>query len=149
MDQEQYKTEAEQKLRAADHLLSTTYALVKEPKLLVSVVEHLVQSIDAAIHAVLIHEQLGIKIDGPLEYKLDLYRRKIASKHGNDAGLIEFAMTLHALVEERKKSMVEFKRKEQWIVSDKDFHLQSFNEQDVKNYVKKTKQYVAQLLLLL
>jgi len=53
-----YKSLAEQKLKVADHLLSTTYSIVKEPKLLVSVIENLYSALEYSISAVLEYEKV-------------------------------------------------------------------------------------------
>ena len=49
--------EAEQKIKIADHLLSTTYPAVKEPKLLFSVIENIFRALDLTIVAVLTYEK--------------------------------------------------------------------------------------------
>ena len=142
------KTSADQKLKVADHLLSTTYSLVKEPKLLVSVIENLYQALDSAINAVLEYEKelknIGVYTNS-FEGRLEMFRRKVMPKHDLNHDLIDFLLELKSTLEEHKKSSVEFSRKEKFVITDNDYNLKTLSFDDVKKRLVQTKHYIDEL----
>lgn len=147
-DFESLRLDAEQKLKIADHLLSTTYSLVKEPKLLVSVTENLFHALELTITGLLEYEThfktLG-NYGNTFEAKIDMFRRKIVPKYGISHEFMDFVIELKSTVDEHKKSSVEFAKKEKYIISDNDYNLRTLTADDVKKKVQKTKKYVEEL----
>lgn len=78
------KAQAENKIKIADHLLSTTFAIVKDPKLLVSVIDALYQAMDLSINAILEFEKNFKKLEYVENEKLEIFRRKIITKYALD-----------------------------------------------------------------
>jgi len=145
-------SEAHEKLKVADHLVSTTYPLVKEPKLLVSVVEDIFAALDLTMDALLEHEKKLSRMPdygSSFEAKMDMFRRKIATKYGIGNDVMEFIMDLKKTVDGHKKSNVEFLRKDRFVISDSDYNLTAINIDDAKRLLLKGKHHVEGLLKIL
>jgi len=138
------KARALNRLNIADHLLSTTYTIVKDPKLLVSVIENLLQALQHAIDAIIDFEQSfhDIKHD----QKLDIFRRKIITKYSFDPKILDFLSELKEIIESHKKSGVEFTKKEKFIISDNNYNLKTLTLEDAKSKYVKTKHYITEIL---
>jgi len=141
------QSQALEKLKVADHLVSTTYSLVKEPKLLVSVIENIFNALDLTMTALLEYEKNFKEIP---EYKtfnekMDLFRRKIATKYGISNDVLSFIVDLKKTLDEHKKSSVEFTKKETFVISDNNYNLTTLKIEDVKKTLLNAKHYVEEL----
>ncbi len=147
MDYDELLVLAGSKLQAADHLFSTTYKLIQEPKLLVAIIEHLFESIDLSVQAAIVYERQFSKFTIPdfFEGKIDLFKEKVSAKYGMGANYVDYARLLFTIVNEHKKSAVEFKRKEQYVISDNDFKLHVLHPNDVMQHIKKTRLFIDQI----
>lgn len=136
------RAQAENKLKIADHLLSTTFAIVKDPKLLVSVIDALYQAMDISINAILEFEKSFKKLDYSENGKLELFRRKIITKYGLDPKMVDFYLELKVTLESHRKSGVEFIKKEKFVISDNDYNLKTLTYEDVKKKHTMARSYV-------
>ena len=146
-----FKAQAEQKIKVADHLLSTTYSFVKEPKLLVSVIENLYHALEYAMTGLLEHEKNMHTISDygtSFEEKFEIFRRKLAPKHDISKELLGFITELKNTLEEHKKSSLEFAKKEKFVISDNDYNLRTLSVDEVKKKLVQTKKYVDELFAL-
>jgi len=146
-----YKSLAEQKLKVADHLLSTTYSIVKEPKLLVSVIENLYSALEYSISAVLEYEKGLETINNTgttFESKVEIFRRKVMPRREIRSDLLDFVSELKATIDKHKRSSVEFAKKEKFVISDNDYNLKTLSLDDVKASLTKTKKFMNELFSL-
>lgn len=141
------QSKALEKLKVADHLISTTYSLVKEPKLLVSVIENIFNALDLTMTALLEYEKnfKSIPTYDNFDSKMDMFRRKIASKYSIGNDVIAFINDLKKTLDEHKKSAVEFTKKETFVISDNNYNLTTLKVEDVKKTLLKAKHYVEEL----
>jgi len=144
--------QAVEKLKVADHLAGTTYSLVKEPKLLVSVIENIFSAFELSMNALFDHEKNSMHIpeqNSSFESRMDLFRRKIATKYdiGND--VLDFIIGLKKTLDEHKKSSVEFSKKNTLVISDNDYNLTTLNIDDIKKLLSQAKRHLEKLLNIL
>jgi hypothetical protein len=144
MDSHTFLNSSIQKLKVADHLLSTTYSIVKDPKLLVSVIENIFNAMEFAVEAMLVHEKnfKTIEYSSSFESKMEMFRRKILSKYTIDAEIITFINELKTLLDEHKSSKVEFTKKEKFVITDDDFNLKMLTFDEVRKEHTKAKHYI-------
>jgi hypothetical protein len=146
------RAHALEKLKVADHLVSTTYSLVKEPKLLISVLENIFNALDLTITALIEYEKDLKSIPKNSSYneknfdeKMELFRRKIVTKYGINNNIIDFIFNIKKTLDEHKKSSVEFTKKETFVISDHNYNLIKIEIDDVKKTLTKAKRHVEEL----
>lgn len=142
------RAQALDKLKVADHLISTTYSLVKEPKLLVSVIENIYQAFDITLTALLEYEKNFKPIPSynkSFDDKVDIFKRKIATKYDINDEIIEFIVQLKKTLDEHKKASVEFTKKETFVISDNNYNMTTLKIEDVKKTFTKAKHYIDEL----
>jgi len=142
------RAQAEEKLKIADHLVGTTYSLVREPKLLVSVIENIYLAFDLAISSLLEYEKNFKTIpsySNSFESKFELFRRKIVTKYNIKSEVPQFILDIKKTLDEHKKSSVEFIRKETFVISDNNYNLTTLKIEDVKKTLTKAKHYFEEL----
>ncbi len=148
MEFETLRTQSQEKLKVADHLVGTTYPLVREPKLLVSVIDNIFQALDLAVTALLEYEKYSKVIsnyDTKFEEKINLFRRKIVTKYDLPIDIIDFILVIKKTLDEHKQSIVEFRKKDIYVISDNDYNLTTLNIEDVKKNLTKAKYYIDKL----
>lgn len=149
MEFQTLRSQALEKLKIADHLVGTTYSLVKEPKLLVSVIDNIYQAFDLTLSALLEYEKNFKPIPSynqTFEGKMEIFRRKIVTKYDVSADVIDFILDVKKTLDEHKKSSVEFTKKETFVISDNNYNLTTLKIEDVKKILVKAKHYVEELL---
>ena len=107
-------------LKSADHIAYVTYPLVKDNKLIVAVLENLSRAVTNAMDALLQHEKINRSIN-TIPESFELRHQVLASlavKYNispSEEGLIT---DLRSMVHQRKKSAMEFIRKDKYILWD-------------------------------
>ncbi len=146
--------DATRQVQIADHLLTMTYPLVKDPKLLMSIIEHIRRAIIDASEAVLefhISRQeyefpkSAHSVDGKentLVAFADLL--KVRNPHipsANEA--IQVCNELVATLLQYKESPVTFPRQEKLVIADSEFALKEVTAVALKPILHTSKQFVA------
>lgn len=139
------KSQAENKLKIVDHLLSTTYPVIKDPKLLLSALSSLYQALDLAIDAALVFEKNFKSFQYTPENKIDIFRRKILPKYDIDKEMLVFYNELREIIEGHKNSDVEFTKKETFVISDNKYNLKKLTYEDAKSKYSQAKIYIEKI----
>lgn len=132
--------ESEQKIKTADHLLSITYPVVKEPKLLILVIENVFESLSLMIDWALQTEKIYKKeYETNFDEKFSIFKRKIVTKYDINKDIIQFIEKIKTIVEEHKKTAVTFIRKEKLIITDENYNLTKITPDECKKIILKAK----------
>jgi len=136
---------AKKKIQVADHMLTQTYPLVKDPKLLLAVVDNISSGMELAMDTLLNFErtykrippfpdnfsskhmalvQLGKKLDIPSKYGLRMRE-------------------LREIKEQHKKSPVEFSRHGEFVIADSEYNLKKITVDDLKLCIEEAEQFNA------
>src|SRR3989338_7113483 len=98
---------AKKKLQLADHILTMTYPLVKDARLLLAVVENIFLSLNYAMSSVLYHEMLFKRVPpfpDNFAAKFDLFKDKCVDKYKIDQGHVKLIQEVKKLAETIKRS---------------------------------------------
>lgn len=137
-----------EKLNMADYLVSTTYSLVKEPKLLISVIEKLYAAFELTITALLEYEKnfkfIPVYSDN-FDDRIDIFKRKIATKYEISNEIVDFIIRLKKTLDEHKKASVEFTKKETFVISDNNYNIITLNINEVKKNLTLSKKHMETL----
>ncbi len=133
---------AKKKIMVADHMLTQTYPLVKDPKLLLAVLENASTGMQMAMDTLLGFERTYKRIPP--------YQDTFNSKHMALAQLakkINIPMKhimrireLREMVEQHKKSPVEFSRQGDFIICDSEFRMKRITVHDLKTCINEAEQ---------
>ena len=142
------KDKAIQQLRIAEHLLTTTLPLVKDPKLLIGIIHNLHNTTLHAIDALLFYERpkLILPQNATFNYKFELLRTKILPTFNIPEEHLKLITTLKDLTTKQKQSPVEFKRKDLHVICSKDYELQTISTSEAHSYLNQTKEFLNTVL---
>ena len=135
-------------LAIAEHLFTQSYPSLQDPKILVSVLQNLLDAIEEGIteRLEIAREQKKIPaysttLNGKLTaFKLHLSRDLTINP-------VDFMMIseLQELLDQHKHAPTEFRRRADFIIADNDFTLHKISPEKTKTYIERTKSFVSRL----
>lgn len=139
-------------LKLADHMLTMTYPLLQDPKLLIAVMENLFLALANAMASILHWERKYKRIPpfhDNFESKLSLFRQYIARKYNISPNYLLLLEEIKEVIYEHKQSAVEFSRKEKFVIASDSYGLKTLSQKQLKDYLQKTKLFIHQILTVL
>jgi len=137
---------ARRKVGVADHILTQTYPLVQDPKLLVAVLQNLHDAVDEGIKALLFYE-LSLKRIPPFTDSFDgrmaAFQRYIAPKYSVPPKFPRFVSELRETVKEHRQSPVEFVRNKQLVICNESYRIRTLNAEQLKKHLQRAKAFIA------
>ena len=116
---QEYREKAGYKLKIADHMLTMTYPLVKDTKLLLIILENIFLSMTYAMTAILYYERLFKRIPAftdNFESKFHMFKEKCVNRYNIDIKYLRVMKDLKDILIEHKKSPMEFERKGKFVI---------------------------------
>lgn len=139
------RNEANRLLKTADHMLTTTYPLVNDPKLLLAILQNTMKSMDVNMAAILLEarekKQISMFNDTP-EGRLTAFKRYFGNKIDVNKDLIILS-EMKELLKEHKISPIEFTKKEKLVICDKNYKIHTLTPDKIKLFLKTGKHFHA------
>jgi len=136
---------AKKKIQIADHMLSVTYPLVKDTKLLLAIMENIFLAYSNAMSAILYRERL-FKMIPPFqetfESKLSMFRENCLPKYKIDKEHLRLIQDIRSTIIEHRKSPVEFTRKDRFVICSDSYNMKSIGVEEMKAYINKAKVFI-------
>lgn len=136
---------ARKRLGVADHILTQTYPLLQDPKLLLAVLQNIYGAVSAGIDALLEHE--ADRVPQPLpqtfEARLALFHQHLAPHYAIPRGFLRFVGELRETIKEHEESPVEFARKESFVICDEGYRVKTLTVEQLTKYLERAKAFIA------
>ncbi len=145
---QELREKARKNVQVADHMLTMSYPMLKDPKILVSVSTNLLQATDNAITAVLEYERLFKRIPPyheTLQGKLDVFRDKVLKNYGFDSKILRLTSDLKEIIGAHKESPVEFARKDKYVIASDNYELRTLTPSELKRNIEEIKKFIDQV----
>jgi len=142
------KHNAQKRLKIADHMLTMTYPLVKDSKLLLAVLENLFLSLTNSVASVLHYERLFKRIPpfhDTFESKFNMFRAKVVPKYKIEMEYVTMIKEIKDIIIMHKKSPVEFTRKDKFVIASESYKIKTITVEQIREYIKKTKLFIAKM----
>ncbi len=133
--------EAEKKWHNSDYLLSVTYKVVKDEKLLLRVLENINKTLVLLISIILKFEYLHkrIELSNDIKKNLDVFFRKSAVRYGLDENNIDVLKKIIFLNKKHVESGLEFSKRGKVFMLDDDMHSFFLDEEFMKSSLNAVK----------
>lgn len=142
------RDKARNHLKVADHVLTMSYPLLKDSKLLLSVIDNLNLAASSALASVLHNEHARRRTppcpSGTKEM-IALLRSKVPPVKLNPDWLV-FMEELDDLASRHKSAATAFRRKGAYVMADDQYHLTALDDKMLKKHLATTKEVVFGLL---
>ncbi len=142
------KTKAIKSITIADHILTQSYPLLKDSKLLIAVLENIFLSLTNTMGAILYFEREMRRIPPfheNFDSKFNMFKMKVARRQGISNDTLQFILDVKTLLASNKKSPIGFSRKGAFVIASDNYDLQSVSEDMLKKHVKNTKVFIQQM----
>jgi hypothetical protein len=136
---------AKKKVQVADHILTQTYPLVKDTKLLLVVMENIFLALTNAIGSLLYYERLFKRIppfQDNFSSKFNMFRAKCIDRYKINKEHVTFIQDIKDIILEHKKSPVEFVRKDRFVICSDNYSMKTISVEQMKDHLAKAKLFI-------
>ncbi|MDO9580302.1 MAG: hypothetical protein Q7J06_07010 [Bacteroidales bacterium] len=117
--------------------------MVKDPRLLLGVVDNMLASMEQSMSAILTYERM-LRIvpvyNNTFESKFNTFRLRSLRRNNISHEIVNTMMELRNILIEHKKSPMEFQRGNRIVICDKDYRLSIVSIKDLHRHLEKTKE---------
>lgn len=142
---QELRDEAEKKLHLADHMLTMTYPMIKDPKLLLSAIESLFLAFSYGMSSVLYYERLFKRIPlfpDDFRSKFEVFKDRCSERYNLDKEYLKIMQELKEIIVAHKKSPMEFPRNDAFVICSADYRTKVIFPNMIKIYVEKAKLFI-------
>jgi hypothetical protein len=142
---QELRSAANKKLQLADHMLTMTYPIVKDPKLLLSVIENLFLAFSYAMSSLLYYERLFKRIPSfsdNFKSKFEMFKDKCSDRYNLDEEYLKIMQEIKEIIIAHKKSPMEFQRNDNFVICNGDYRMRTISSDMIKIYVQKAKLFI-------
>lgn len=142
------RDKANERIKIAEHILGSTFPLVKDPRLLLGVVDNIFLALNNAMTSVLDYERLFKRIPDFKEdfnSKFEMFKERILRRYNISIEYIFLIQDIKELNLEHKKSPMEFSRKDSFVICSNGFRCKTITTDDMKRFISKSKQFIQEI----
>lgn len=142
---EELRDIARKKIKIADHMLTMTYPMIKDPKLLLAVMENIFLALTNSIGS-LLHYERNYKRVPPFQdtfvSKFNVFRQKCVGRFNIDPELVLMVQEIKDIIMQHKKSPVEFTRNDSFVICSEDYKMKTISLEKMRNYIIKSRLFI-------
>jgi hypothetical protein len=145
---QEYREKAKRNLQVADHMIYMTYNIVKDPKLLLAIMENIFLALTHSMSSVLYYERLFKKVPpftDNFESKFTIFKERCAPKFKVEKEYLNLIREVKDIILEHKKSPVEFVRKDRFVICNGNYKMKTISVDQIKKYISQTKTFVGKM----
>lgn len=146
---EEARKKALRSITVADHMLTVSYPLVRDTKVLLSVMENIFLGLTNGMGALLYYERKYKNIPpfhDNFDSKFNTFKLYCVDRFSISKEYLPLLLEVKSIIKEHKESPVEFVRKDTYVIANKDYNLKTFSISDVKDYLAKAKLFIEEVL---
>lgn len=132
-------------LQTADHMVSVTYNVVKDTKLLLAIMENLNNALQETMNSIIYYDRLFKRIppfQDSFESRYNVFRLKCARRYNLETEYITTIAEVKEMIDEHKKSPVEFVRNNKFVICNESYRMKTLAIGDIKKYVARAKIFI-------
>lgn len=135
-------------IKRADHLTYMTLPIVKDNKLILSIMENIHLSMVQGMNTLLEYERMYKRVP-PLSQnfssRFEIFRDKLINKYGITKEEAELVRSLGEIIAAHKSSPVEFSRPDKFVICNDNYRMKTISVQEIKQYIIITKGFLRKI----
>jgi len=142
------KLRAERHIKIADHMLTQTYPLLKDPKLLLAVMENIFMAMRYSMEALLYYDRFYKRIpqfQENFESKFNMFRARLLQRYSIAPEQVTTMQNVRELIMEHKKSPVEFTRGDRFVICTDSFHMKTIDVEQIKRFISTARSFYSKV----
>ncbi len=140
-----YVAEANKAFKTADHLIYVTYPVLQDNKLMATALEHLHHALMKGMAALLYYDAAYKRISiFPSEFpsQFRLFKESTARRYGIGEDVCRMILDVAELVRNRRESLLEFSRKDKYVIASQTYRLRMLTIEKMKQYLSSAKLFL-------
>ena len=137
---------AREQLEAAEHMISVTYNMIGEPRLLLTIAQKLHSSYLNAMKSILYYERYNNKIpqfDENFENMLAIFQARATRRYNFKEDYTPLLKELHGIIQGHKESPVVFARKGSYMICDEEYgEIMQLSQEVLQRYVEVGQKFI-------
>jgi len=136
-------SQANKSFKTADHLTYVSYPLLKDNKLIITILENLTESCNKAIEALLYYDFYFKRIKTipiTIKEKREVFKLYSSNYYNIPRSYIVLIQTLNEIIEKRKTSKMEFVKHDKYVIWNEN-NLISLNYEKIKEYINELRPF--------
>ena len=137
--------QARKKIYVADHMLSNAFNLLKDPKILLAILDNIHECFTKSLSGFLAHERLFKRIPAYSknpESEMNLFKLKILKQYGFDQQVVKSFDKVRDLLIAHGKAPVEFTRKDNYVIASNKYDLKTISPELTKQFITDGKSFL-------
>jgi hypothetical protein len=142
---EELRDIARKRIKVADHMLTMTYPMVRDPKLLLAIMENIFLALTNSMGALLYYERIYKRVppfQDTFVSKFNVFRQKCAKRFNIDQELLMMIGEIKDIIMEHKKSPVEFTRNDSFVICSDNYKMKTISLGKMRDYISKSKLFM-------
>ncbi len=138
---------ANAKIRIADHMLTQTYPLIMDPKLLLAVMDNMFIALVNGMNSILYYDREYKRVPAfveNFENKFRLFRDKCAVRYKINKEYLELILDVKEIIIAHNKSPIEFARKDSFVICSDKYRMKTIYLERIKKFVQLTKRFLSE-----
>jgi len=135
---------SKKKLALADYMLTNTYEMLKEPKILLSILQNIDLAFMNSLRSILVFERIfkRVPVFGESYTSMsNIYLSKVQKRYKFDSKFIKNMNKIKEITESHISSQIEFERKEDFIIADDNYKLKKITKNEIILFLKCGKEF--------
>jgi len=142
---QELRESAKKKITIADHMLTQTYPLVKDAKLLLAVLENTFLALSYSMSSVLHYDRLFKRINilpENFEGRFHIFKDKCVPRYKIDKEYLSLIREIKDIIIAHKKSPVEFVRNDRFVICSENYRMKTVSVDQLKKIIQKSKVFI-------
>ena len=131
--------DARKRLAVAESMITKTYSLSHDPKILLAVAEDIYAALLSSVRAVLAASKKKARGDFSAIFALF---RDVSEEHGFGEDDLSLLQALHKVISEHESSPVEFARKGSFVMCDRNYRCEVLSLGDMQKYLFRVRLFI-------
>jgi hypothetical protein len=139
---EQTLNEANKDLKFADHMINITYKLVNDPKMLLMIIQRLMNALTNTMNSILLYERHYKKIpiyNETFDSIYTIFKQRCTRRYNLNPEYLKIIEEINIILKEHKKSPIIFSRENKLVICSDNYLLKTISIENIKNYINKAK----------
>lgn len=142
--QDHYK-KAVDYFKSADHLIYVTMPLVKDVKLITTILDNINFALLHCMDAMLEYERYYrrvLPLANNFELRLDVFKKRLVGRYGFMNEDAELIAEIKSLVDEKKGASMEFTKSGKYVICSENYNMRTVSVDEIKKYLSTTKNFL-------
>ncbi|MBR9700212.1 hypothetical protein GOV09_07180 [Candidatus Woesearchaeota archaeon] len=136
---------AKKRIGVADHIVTQTFPLVKDSKLLLAGLEHVFLALTNSMEAVLHYERTYKRIppfQDSFDSRFTMFQTRLMKNYPDGQRYAHLIKEVRDIIIKHRQSPMEFPRKDRFVICNGNYKMKTVSVENMKDYISQTRRFI-------